>query len=161
MSSIQSVDFSDLDRLIERWDTLLKRFPSSKRAVLERMGQRLLAHVKTQIGGTGTVQGWQERYVGSKNGYVAVRPKADTYKTTAGGKQYAVGYVTNAIENGHRHRKPSQVKRDGYSYRARIHVAAVPGKHFYAAVRARAESAVEDELKRLAAEVARGLEGNL
>lgn len=156
-----SIDVSDLDRLLASWDKLLKEFPGSKRDVLERMGQRLLAQVKKEIGGTGTVQGWQERYVGSKNGYVAVRPKAKTYKTTAGGKKYAVGYVTNAIEGGHKHRKPSQVKKDGYKYRARIHVAAVPGKHFYAAVRARPESVVQDELKQLAAEVAQGLEGTL
>ena len=156
---MQSVEYSGLDRLIESWEALLQDYPGMKRELLEKLGAQLLADVQGEIGGSGTVQGWQERYIGSKNGYVAVRPKAKTYKTTSSGKQYAVGYVTNAIEGGHKHRRPSQQKRDGYRYRARINVPAVPGKHFYAAVRGTLGNVGQQEIQALAAEIARRLEG--
>ena len=154
-----SVDSSDLDRLLASWEALLQDYPGMKRELLEKLGTQLLADVRGKIGGSGTVQSWQGRYLGSKNGYVAIRPKADTYKVTSGGKRYAVGYVTNAIENGHKHRRPSQVKRAGYRYRARINVAAVPGKHFYASVRENLGSMGQQEIQALAAEIARRLEG--
>ncbi len=150
---------SGLDRVLDRWDELLRDFPAMKRQLLEDLGKQLLSGVRGEIRGTGTVQSWQERYLGSKNGYVAVRPKADTYKVTAHGKRYAVGYVTNAIEGGHRHRTPSQQPRDGYHYRARINTPAVPGRHFYAAVRGRMEQMGQSEVQALAARVARRLEG--
>lgn len=157
---MQSVDTQELDRLLDSWDQLLRDFPAMKRDLLEELGKQLLSDVQGEIPGTGTVRGWQERYVGSKNGYVAVRPKSGTYKVTAGGKRYAVGYVTNAIEGGHKHRKPSQVERKGYKYRARINVPAVPGLHFYAAVRGRLEGMAQHEVQALAAEIAKRLEGS-
>lgn len=156
---MQSIEMSDLDRVLNSWDELLQEFPTMKRDLLEDLGKKLLSGVRGEIRGTGTVQSWQERYLGSKNGYVAVRPKADTYKVTAHGKRYAVGYVTNAIENGHRHRTPSQQPRDGYYYRPRINTPAVPGRHFYAAVRGRMEQMGQSEVQVLATRVARRLEG--
>ena len=103
-----SVQTDGLDRILASWDALQRDFPAMKRELLEELGRELLSRVQGKIPGTGTVRGWQERYIGSKNGYVAIRPKAKTYQTTAGGKRYAVGHVTNAIEGGHKHRGPSQ-----------------------------------------------------
>ena len=97
-----TVDTSGLDRLMESWDALVKQFPEKKRGLLEQIGARLLQEVRTGIGGTGKVSGWQAPHMGSGGGYVAVRPKAETYQTTKSGKRYAVGYITNAIEGGHR-----------------------------------------------------------
>lgn len=151
---------SDLDRLLDSWDKLQRDFPALKRQLLEDLGKELHSEVRGKIGGDGDVQGWQERYLGSRNGYVAVRPKAKTYKETKSGKKYAVGYVTNAIEGGHRHRRPSQVKRDGYRYRPRIEHPAVPGKHFYAAVRAQLSGMGQREVAALAEKIARRLEGS-
>lgn len=156
---MQSIEMSDLDRLIESWEALLRDYPGMKRELLEELGKQLLDDVRGEIGGSGTVQGWQERYIGSKNGYTAIRAKAKTYKVTAGGKQYAVGYVTNAIEGGHKHRRPSAQRRDGYRYRPRINVPAVPGKHFYAAVRGTLDNVGQREIQTLAVEIARRLEG--
>lgn len=156
---MQSIDVSSIDKILEGWDKLLKEYPQMKRELLEDLGQRMLADVQGAIGGTGTVQSWQARYTGSRNGYVAVRPRANTFQTTKGGTRYAVGYVTNAIENGHRHRRPEAVRRDGYTYRPRIHTPAVAGRHFYAQVRGRLGSFGRAELERLALEVARRLEG--
>lgn len=156
---MQSVELQIVDRLLERWDRLLADFPNEKTALLEDLGRELLGQVQQRIQGTGTVQGWQSYYLGVKNGYVAVRAKAKTYKRTKGGKQYAVGYVTNAIENGHRHRRPSPERRDGYYYRPRIKTLAVAGRHFYAQVRGSLEAMGQAELKRLAQKIAERLEG--
>lgn len=154
-----SVQMDGVDQLLASWDALQKEFPAMKRDLLEDLGKQMLSGVQSKIPGTGTVRGWQERYIGSKNGYVAVRPKSKTYKTTAGGKKYAVGYVTNAVEGGHKHRRPSQTPREGYKYRARINVPAVPGLHFYASVRSQLSGMGAEQLQALAAEVAARLEG--
>ena len=102
----QTVDTSGLDRLVESWDRLLKQFPDGKRKALEQMWRYLLLDVQRKIGGSGKVAGGQAPHMGTKGGYVAVRAKADTYQTTKSGKRDAVGYVTNAIEGGHRHGGP-------------------------------------------------------
>ena len=154
-----SVQMDGVDQLLASWDALQREFPAMKRDLLEDLGKQMLSGVQSKIPGTGTVRGWQERYIGSKNGYVAVRPKSKTYKTTAGGKKYAVGYVTNAVDGGHKHRRPSQTPREGYKYRARINVPAVPGLHFYASVRSQLSGMGAEQLQALAAEVAARLEG--
>lgn len=155
-----SVQADGLDRLLSRWDALQREFPAMKRELLETLGRQMLTQIQGKIPGTGTVRSWQERYIGSQNGYVAVRPKAKTYKTTPGGKKYAVGYVTNAIEGGHKHRRPSQSPKEGYKYRARINVPAVPGLHFYASVRSQLYGLGEEQLRTLVTEVAARLEGH-
>ena len=143
----QTVDTSGLDRLVESWDRLLKQFPDGKRKALEQMWRYLLLDVA----------GWQAPHMGTKGGYVAVRAKADTYQTTKSGKRYAVGYVTNAIEGGHRHGGP----RGGKGYRPRYRKAAVPGKWFYQAVRQDVDEMGQEEVDALMELIVRGLEGLL
>ena len=159
---MQSIEIEGLDQILSRWEALLRTFPRAKEELLERLGKQMLEDVRRGIGGGGKVQGWQERYVGSRNGYAAVRPKARTFQATKGGKQYAVGYVTNAIENGHRVRGPQPSGKPGYHYtRGRNHKAAAAGRHFYAAVRSHTEQLGMAELARLAGEIARELEGGV
>ena len=156
---MQSVEMTGIDELIDNFDALLRDYPELKGDLLEQLAGKLLGDVQGAIGGSGQVQGWQDKHVGSGKGYVAVRPKANTYKTTPGGKQYAVGYVSNAIENGHRHRKPSGVRKDGYYYKPRIKTPAVPGKHFYAGTRSRLQAEGAETVRQLATIVAARLEG--
>lgn len=156
---MNSVEMTGIDELIESFEALLRDYPDIKGDLLEELAGRILADVKWGIAGTGQVQSWQDKHVGSGKGYVAVRPKANTYKTTPGGKQYAVGYVTNAIENGHQHRRPSAVKKQGYCYKPRIKVAAVPGKHFYAGTRSKLQAEGSATVRQLAVIVAARLEG--
>ena len=125
-----------------------------------QIGARLLQEVRTGIGGTGKVSGWQAPHMGSGGGYVAVRPKAETYQTTKSGKRYAVGYITNAIEGGHRHGGPRGGGK-GYRYRPRYQTAAVPGRFFYAAARAALAGMGREEADRLMQLIVDGLEGNL
>lgn len=155
-------NIEDVDRLIKSWDRLIARLPGKKREVLEALGQRILGDVRQEIGGTGKVQGWQERYIGSYNGYMAVRAKADTYQVTKSGNRYAVGYITNAIENGHDPRPPrGQERANRPGHKPRENVDRVHGLMFYSSVRYRLKHADPAELRQLMVEIVQGLEGNL
>lgn len=159
---MQSVDTRDIDHLIDSWNALLKRFPDGKQKALESIGRDLLLNVRDEIGGSGKVSGWQEPHMGSGGGYVAVRAKARTYQTTKNGKRYAVGYVTNSIEGGHRTggQRPGP-KADGYRYRPRYKKAAVPGRWFYEQARQDAERILQGEEEKLEKTIVDGLEGRL
>lgn len=90
-----------------------------RRQALDEAGDKLLGAVRGKIGGTGKVQSWQQKHLGSGGGYVAVRPAAKTYDRSG----ETVGYVTNAIEGGHKVRTgrgPSRAKMQR-----------VPGKRMY------------------------------
>lgn len=152
-----TVDTTGLDRLAESWDALVQRFPRQKRAALAALGTELLQQVRSEIGGTGKVAGWQAPHMGSGGGYVAVRAKADTYQTTKSGKRYAVGYVTNAFEGGHKIRKP----QGGKGYRSRVNVAAVPGRWAYNAVRRQMVGMSQEDVDALMTLIKDGLEGRL
>lgn len=132
-------------------------FPREKRAALEAMGTELLQQVRGEIGGTGKVAGWQAHHIGSGSGYVAVRAKANTYQATKSGKRYAVGYITNAFEGGHKIRK----HQGGKGYRPRIKVAAVPGRWAYDAVRRQLAGMSQEDVDALMTLITDGLEGRL
>lgn len=157
-----TVKLTGFDRLAQSWDNLTKRFQSEKREKLREVGQRALGEVQRNIGGTGKVAGWQAPHMGSGGGYVAVRPRAKTYQTTKGGKRYAVGYVTNAIEGGHRTggQRPGP-KAQGYKYRPRFHKAAVPGRWFYDTVRRQIGDMSKEDMDKLLGTIVDGLEGRL
>lgn len=152
-----TVDTTSLDRLVESWDALVQRFPQEKRSALAAMGDELLQQVRGEIGGTGKVAGWQAPHMGSGSGYVAVRAKANTYQVTKSGKRYAVGYITNAFEGGHKIRKP----QGGKGYRPRIKVAAVPGRWSYDAVRRQLAGMSQEDVDALMTLITDGLEGRL
>lgn len=154
------LDTRDLDRLTKSWDKLLKQFPEQKAEVLRRAGDEILARVQAEIGGKGKVQGWQAAHIGSKGGYVAVRAKKDTYQKTKNG-QYAVGYITNAIEGGHRHGKQQSSSNPDSKPRPRAKTVAVPGRFFYAAVRNTLAGLDESEARQLMQTIIDGLEGQL
>lgn len=136
---MQSVSITQLDAYFAK---LLKTIPDHRRAMFEELADEMLADVQRRIGGAGKVQSWQALYVGSGGGWAAARAKADTYTDESG--RYAVGYVTNAIENGHivgkREPKPDRSKmsyRELIAYRRGRAMMASSGKrtrskHFYA-----------------------------
>ncbi len=156
------VELKGFERILRSWETLLDRFKTEKEKALERMGKQALQDVKQNIGGSGKVSGWQEPHMGSGGGYVAVRAKARTYQTTKNGKRYAVGYVTNSVEGGHRTggQRPGP-KADGYRYRPRYKKAAVPGRWFYDIVRRQMDGMSQDEMDELMKIIVDGLEGRL
>lgn len=118
------VTFPDVQKLIDDLYAMPEQFRTERRSLLEELARTMQGVVESNIGGAGKVRSWQESRVGDLGGYAAVRPKA---KMDYEG--YAVGHITNAIENGHRVRPPSGHSR---RYRPRIHKTRVPGKGFYA-----------------------------
>ena len=112
----------------------------------EEAGREMLSTVRRRIGGQGYVANVQEVYTGDGGGYAAVRAKADTEL-----RGYAAGYITNALENGHKVRGPSnhpKRKRKSRREEGRDRVAGIYMYHMTDA----------DVVRRLTAEGAREIE---
>lgn len=136
------IDRSELERLVEKLERSPKALQQARRQAMAAAAPKLLSAVRSEIGGSGKVQRWQNAYVGSRGGYAAARPRAETYtESTKGGKRYAVGCVTNAINNGHKY--PST--KLGYRTRA----GTVPGKQFYQSAQAQAETVAREAAEQI------------
>lgn len=152
----QSVKINGLEQLRDDLQKLAEELPEMRREIHEELAGQMLAEVQNALaqkaeGSSGTVAGWQESYVGTKGGYAAVRPKAKTFH-----EGYAVGYITNAIENGHAIRRPSGKWKH---YRARVKKRYVLGLHFYRQVQGnRLEKLALDAANRLADQIQKTLE---
>lgn len=148
MKGIQ-VNADELKELIERLDAAPDTVKQVKRQAFERAAPQIKQALHERIGGTGKVKEWQDSYVGSKGGYAAVRPKAKTYAENNQGMptKYAVGYVTNAIENGHRLTRKGKVPL------------LVFGKYFYKNTQRTAEQIARNEVKQAAEALRQELEG--
>lgn len=104
MGVSDSLTIDGMDEMLERLDTALKDFPERKMQVLGALGSRVEDEVRTQVvaqgvnDASGHVRSWQRYEVGSKGGYVAVRPVDEVvnkkYGTTA-------RQVTRYLEKGH------------------------------------------------------------
>lgn len=153
------VDSSALTALTERLELAPKVMKEAKRQAFEAAAPKLKAAVQAEIGGTGKVKSWQEGYVGSKGGYAAARPKAETWteRTKKTGKRYAVGYVTNAINSGHRFPSPSG--RKGYRPDIRSGAMRVRGREFYQRAQAKAEDVAREAAKQILNALKESLEG--
>ena len=151
----QSVKISGLEHLRKDLEELSEELPEMRREIHEELAVQMRGEVEEALArragsSTGTVAGWQEGYVGTKGGYAAVRPRA---KTSYRG--YAVGYITNAIENGHAIRRPSGKWK---GYRARVKKRYVLGLHFYREVQGgRLEKLAIDAANRMADRIQKAL----
>lgn len=96
-----------LSERAKRFDRLLSEHQEMAGEILEEAGGELLTDLRRRVGGTGKVQSWQETHVGSRKGYVAVRPAKG--KTDDG---YRYGYVTTKIDLGHKTRGAAARIRD-------------------------------------------------
>lgn len=153
------LDASALKGLIQRLEQSPKVLSAAKRQAFQAAAPRLKSALDAQIGGSGRVQGWQGAYVGSEGGYAAVRPLKETYIKTkgkqtgfrAGPKEYAVGYVTNAINNGHR----TPRNKMGYRTSARV----IAGRQFYQRAQPQAEQAAQEAAQQVLSALKNHLEG--
>lgn len=159
------IDKSELERLISKLDAAPEMLRAAKQKAFAAAAPKLKQAVDAQIGGTGKVRSWQGQFVGSKGGYAAVRPKAKTYIETkgkrpsrGGPKKYAVGYVTNAINSGHRFPDPSGKAR---RYKARIKSGQmnVPGRQFYEAAEAQVSHVAQEAGEQIIRDLMDHLEG--
>lgn len=147
------IDKSELTRLIEKLEKSPQVLKEAKRQAFEAAAPRLLSVVQYEIGGTGRVRSWQEAYVGSGGGYAAARPRAKTYAEDRAGRstKYAVGYVTNAINSGHR----TPRNKAGY----RTSGMTVAGKQFYQRVQAQVGQVVKETAEQIVQTLIDHLEG--
>ncbi|WP_370781969.1 hypothetical protein [Eubacterium ventriosum] len=125
---MQSVNLSGLNELDDMFNEILNDFPDKRRELHEDIKQMLKREVDSSISGSlndnnGLVKSWQEARAGSGGGYAAISAKRNTFHNG-----YAVGYITNALENGHRIRPP---RRQSKYYRSRVKQARVEGRSFY------------------------------
>lgn len=122
---------ADLRFLSLKLEQAGKAGKEEQRAVHEELAGAMLSSVRGIIGGCiydthGKIQGYQDKHVGSKGGYAAVRPNKKP------GGPNGAGAVTNYLENGHAIRRPGgSAKR----YKPRIRTLYVAGNGFYAAAR--------------------------
>lgn len=153
---MQEIRVEGLDAIISKLEESPEVFREARARKLETIGEELLGRVQSRIGGTGDISSRQEYRIGSGKGYVAVRPKAKDYLVSAGGRRYATGAVTNAIEGGHAIRGSSGAAKS--KYRPRIRVARVTGKYMYQNTESDAERLAGEAGAQIAAEVVRKLE---
>lgn len=138
-----SIDSSELKELIDRLEGAPAAIKAAKKQAISSAATKLKSIVDQEVGGSGKVRNWQGKYVGSLGLYAAVRPKAETYATDHQGRptKYAVGYVTNAINSGHRF----PLSKLGYRSRA----GKVPGKQFYQRAQVQAEQVAQETAQQI------------
>lgn len=109
-----TVDHTGWDAFWVQWSKAMGQIPGLKAAVLEEAGDAARDAVRDAVDASGLndrrgrVKLWQNRHVGSKGGYVAVRP--DSVEVTAGPRDRQVlnaGALTNYLTSGHQTRKPT------------------------------------------------------
>lgn len=143
---MQSVEISGLKEVQKRLEGYPEAMKKARSEFFEEAGREMLSTVRRRIGGQGYVANVQEVYTGDGGGYAAVRAKADTEL-----RGYAAGYITNALENEHKVRGPSnhpKRKRKSRREEGRDRVAGIYMYHMTDA----------DVVRRLTAEGAREIE---
>ena len=151
------IDTGGLDVLLKKLERSPEVIAQARRKALETAAPKLKQAVDTEIGGTGKVQRWQEAQIGSLFGYAAVRPKKQTWTeaTKKKGNRYAVGYVTNAINSGHRFPgSRGRLKRYHSTVRKRVE-----GRHFYEAAKEKLPQIAQETVNEVAQALMTHLEG--
>lgn len=154
------LDTHELEKLAQRLAQSPQILREAKREAFKDAAPKMERDVTEQLGSSRKVYRWQEAHVGSKGGYAAVRPKARTYAEDDKGRKtrYQVGYVTGAINSGHRVPSPSGRNK---RYKPRIKSAAqqVPGKHFYQAAQANLPGIAQDAAEQVVHALMEHLQG--
>ncbi len=159
MQEVQ-LDARELKGFLERLEKAPAALAEARRKAFEEAAPKLKALVDGEIGGSGKVRSWQGSYVGTRGGYAAVRPKAKVYAQDGRGRptKYPVGYVTNAVNSGHRFPSPSG-KDKGYRPRVKNGRQDVAGRRFYEAAREKAQAVAAETAEELVQALKQQLEG--
>lgn len=161
-----TLDASELDELLQKLEQAPEVFQQARREAFEaaapELKQVLDARIVSTIGDSrGKVRSWQDQFVGSEGGYAAVRPKTDTHTepTKKDGNTYAVGYVTNAINSGHRF--PGQgVRRASRAGKTEKYTAGrVPGAYFYDKAQLQVNAIAKETCNQIVNDLLKHLEG--
>ena len=151
---------SGLAEMRTRIDNARNSIPELRRAAHERLGQVVQRTVRGNISTSlndshGKIAGWQDVFVGSRGGYVAVRA------TDSPAGRNGAGAVTNYLENGHVKRKRRTYIKNQARYikiiRARAGNNWVEGRHFYQ----KSKSSLQREVQREAENILNQLVSSL
>lgn len=157
-----SVNTSGLAELRTRIDNANNSIPDLQRAAHERLGQVIQRTVRGNISTSlndshGKIAGWQDIFVGSGGGYVAVR--AATSPTGRNG----AGAVTNYLENGHvKRQRRTYVKKQSRNIRVIRAQASnnwVEGRHFYQKSKSSLQRVVQQEAENILNQLVSNLGG--
>lgn len=157
MANKLQIDYGSLKALDERLQKAGDAFPKLAETFTREMADEGLAVLQRQIASRlndshGHVQSWQEKQVGSRKRYAAVRAKGgDSVKD-----DYRTAYITTALDSGFKTRQPSG--RPGYV--PRRHYNKVPGRKFYNAAWAELEPKANERAAELAKTLAEQIGGN-
>lgn len=158
---VYSMDTSDWTAFWDRWKDIIAKIPGKKEEMLRRIGEAVQEEVRRAIDETGVndahgrVKSWQNPYLGSGRGYVAVRSDSTKVLSASGtGKPVNVGALTNYLESGHKVRLPSG-RAERYVPRARM--TSVPGAHFYRIAGISADRIARDAAKSFLDEIGKEL----
>lgn len=164
------IDSAELKELTEKLAKAPEVLGWARREAMIHAAAEFKALMDTAIGGSGRVKNWQQSYVGSGGGYAAVRPRKKTYAESRGPQtfeekrkehprpRYAVGYITNAINSGHRwpsHRAGQAKGLRGYQ----TNTNRVGGRGFYEAVQGQAEAVGKEAAEEILEALFNHLEG--
>lgn len=123
----QEITMQGFDDLQRRFDKVIREESKKRRQIHLKLNDLMKEQVDDEILDSGLrdrhgkVRSWQGKFPGSGGGYAAVR--AISGKNEYG---YAYGYITNALENGHRVRRSYRL---GYVSKSRRFT--VEGYGFY------------------------------
>lgn len=153
---------SGLAEMRTRIDNARNSIPELRRAAHERLGQVVQRTVRGNISTSlndshGKIAGWQDIFVGSGGGYVAVRAA-----TSPAGRDGA-GAVTNYLENGHvKRRKRTYVRKQTRNVRiirAQASNNWVEGRHFYQKSKSSLKREVQQEAENILNQLVNSLGG--
>lgn len=119
----------DLGRLLHAFDEVLEKIPEAREKALEAAGERVKKELDRQIVARlpgqdrhGHVRSWQETTMGSKGGYLRIKPtNKETVKEPYNSRQ-----VTGYLERGH---KIAPSRRGRYRAVSRSEPAPKKGSH--------------------------------
>ena len=160
-----TLDTSELDKLLQKLEQAPEVFQQARREAFEAAAGELKQVLDQRIASTiddgrSKVRNWQGQFVGSRGGYAAVRPKADTFTepTKKDGNVYAVGYVTNAINSGHHYpgqgaRKTSKAGKTDTYVSGRV-----PGRYFYDKAQLQVNAIAKETCNKIVEELTKSLE---
>lgn len=153
---------SGLAEMRTRIDNARNSIPELRRAAHERLGQVVQRTVRGNISTSlndshGKIAGWQDIFVGSGGGYVAVRAA-----TSPAGRDGA-GAVTNYLENGHvKRQRRTYVRKQTRNVRiirAQASNNWVEGRHFYQKSKSSLKREVQQEAENILNQLVSSLGG--
>lgn len=155
---MQSIEMGGLEKFTKELNDLLDEIPEARQKLHEELADMIKKEVDTQIIASGVkdthgkIRRWQERHVGSKGGYAAVRA------TDSSTGDNSPGAITNYLESGHKIRTPSGKAK---YYKPKARVPYVEGWHFYQNARKTVESEAIKLAEKFAENLAKRIEGGL